>query len=456
MHVPLLMNHPFQSIAVLLVVVSLAACAHFPVNQPMNESISSLVAHPRDQADDLLVVLTFSGGGMRASALSYGVLQSLADSEITWKGRPRRLLDEVDVISAVSGGSFTAAYFGLFGDRIFRDYEEAFLKRNVDRELIGQLFSPSAWLKLGSKYYDRSEMAEDYYDQILFDGAIFADFKLRPGPQILINATDMTLGDGFTFDTMHYDLICSDLDQYSVARAVTASSAVPGVFSTVTLLNHAGECNYRAPAWVQSVLAKPDSGDDRINLARKIDSYQQVQERPYIHLLDGGLADNLGLRALMDKIRLHHRGPGREPRIELDSGLEKILIIVVNAAASPNTALNHIKDPPSVIDTVDVATTVQVNRYNEETQRLFRQRLEEWRQAIRVARCGDEHCDAEPDIYLVNASLQRLKNEDERDFLQHQPTSFALKADAVDRLIDAGRRLLVNSTEMQQFLGSVR
>lgn len=436
--------------------ISLAACAHFPVNLPLNESVAPVATTPSDQADDLLVVLTFSGGGMRASALSYGVLQSLADSKITWKGQSRRLLDEVDVISGVSGGSFTAAYYGLFGDRIFSDYEKAFLKRDVDRQLVGTLFHPSAWFKLWSRFYDRSEMAEDYYDQILFNGAIFADFQLRAGPEIMINATDMTLGDGFTFDQTHFDLICSDLEPFSVSRAVTASSAVPGVFSPVTLLNHASECSYQAPRWVGNILSDPTSGDERMNLARKIDAYQNIQERPYIHLLDGGLADNLGLRALIDKTRLHHSGPRSGPGVELSTRLEKILIVIVNAAAAPNTDLNHVKNPPSVVDSVDVATTVQVNRYNDETLRLFRKSLEEWREAMRILRCGDDHCDAEPDVYLVNASLQRLKDEDERDFLQHQPTSFALEADAVDRLISAGRRLLKDSTEMQQFLEVLR
>jgi NTE family protein len=446
------MNPQYRSIVLLLMAISLAACAHFPVNLPLNETVAPVVTTPSDQADDLLVVLTFSGGGMRASALSYGVLKSLADREIVWKGQSRRLLDEVDVISAVSGGSFTAAYYGLFGDRIFSDYEEAFLKRDVDRQLVGTLFHPSAWFKLWSRFYDRSEMAEDYYDQILFNGAIFADFQLRAGPEIMINATDMTLGDGFTFDQTHFDLICSDLEQFFVSRAVTASSAVPGLFSPVTLINHASECSYQAPRWVEKILSDPISGDERMNLARKIDAYQNIQERPYIHLLDGGLADNLGLRALIDKTRLHHNGPRSGPGVKLNSDLEKILIIVVNAAAAPNTDLNHVENPPSVIDSVDVATTVQVNRYNDETLRLFRKSLEEWREAMRILRCGDEHCDAEPDVYLVNASLQRLKDKDERDFLQHQPTSFALEADAVDRLIGAGRRLLQDSAEMQQFL----
>ena len=78
--------------------------------------------------NSLFVCLTFSGGGTRAAAFAYGVLKALnKERQITWPAGPSRsfrLLDEVDVISSVSGGSFTAGYYGLFGDGIFTDFEE--------------------------------------------------------------------------------------------------------------------------------------------------------------------------------------------------------------------------------------------------------------------------------------------------------------------------------------------
>ena len=61
-----------------------------------------------------LILLTFSGGGTRAAALAYGVLEELRDTTIFSNRKTIRLLDDVDNISAVSGGSFTAAYYGLF------------------------------------------------------------------------------------------------------------------------------------------------------------------------------------------------------------------------------------------------------------------------------------------------------------------------------------------------------
>lgn len=440
----------------LAVVMLVAGCAHFPVNRPLPEYIVKPEIRPLHRADDLLVVLTFSGGGSRASALSYGVLQALAKTEIWWDGKKRRLLDEVDVISSVSGGSFTAAYFALFGDRIFTEFEPKFLRRNVDGELVKRLFYPSNWFRLATLYYNRSELAEDYYDKILFKGATFADIDWRTAPEVLINATDITLGDGFSFDRTHFDLICSDLDSFPISRAIVASSAVPGLFSAVTIKNYSGNCAYRVPQWVNDVLKAPSKADSRLYLARKIAAYDDAEQRPYIHLLDGGLADNLGLRALVDRVRMHHSA--REGSVKgalLGLDLKKILVVVVNAAASPDTSLNLVDYPPSIATTVDIATTVQVNRYNDETLRVFQQNLEAWQQSIKVLRCGSEHCEKEPDFFLVDASLMRMDDRKEREFLQHLPTSFALEGDEVDRLIAAGRQLLQESPQMGAFLQSV-
>jgi hypothetical protein len=52
------------------------------------------------------------------------------------------LQHEVDVISSVSGGSFTSAYYGLRGNRIFDEFEECFLRKNVGGPLLGRVFNP--------------------------------------------------------------------------------------------------------------------------------------------------------------------------------------------------------------------------------------------------------------------------------------------------------------------------
>src|SRR3972149_7972761 len=115
-------------------------CAQYPPNSFLKE-FSPGKGYRRknisqaERSNRLLLILTFSGGGTRAAALAYGVLEELAKAEFSLEGRKRTLLDEVDTISSVSGGSFTAAYYGLFGRRIFEDFEEKFLKHDVEGHL---------------------------------------------------------------------------------------------------------------------------------------------------------------------------------------------------------------------------------------------------------------------------------------------------------------------------------
>jgi len=138
----------FKTILSCLFIILLTAChAHYPVNQSITsvdatENYSLAKESASERSEELLLILTFSGGGTRAAGFSYGILETLADTEIMIDGKRRRLVDEIDAISSVSGGSFTAAYFGLFGDRIFEDFETKFLKFNVQGELFGRILSP--------------------------------------------------------------------------------------------------------------------------------------------------------------------------------------------------------------------------------------------------------------------------------------------------------------------------
>lgn len=103
------------------------------------------------------------------------------------KGGRIRMLDEIDVVTGVSGGSFTALAYGLYGEKLFDIYETAFLKRNVQGELIRRVLSPMNW---GA--WSRSEVAAELYDEVLFHGATFADLDRGSGPFIGATATDIS------------------------------------------------------------------------------------------------------------------------------------------------------------------------------------------------------------------------------------------------------------------------
>lgn len=139
------------------------------------------------------------------------------------KGQRFRLLDGVDVITGVSGGSFTALAYGLYGEKLFDIYDSQFLKRDVQGELLARFLSPKNWSSLWSANWGRSEMAAELYDDILFKGATFKDLEEGNGPLISVMATDISSGSRIGFTASMFDVICSDLSAVPLSRAAAAS-----------------------------------------------------------------------------------------------------------------------------------------------------------------------------------------------------------------------------------------
>lgn len=435
--------------------------AHYPVNEKLTAVDNTKGYRTNtvtyDRSDELVVALAFSGGGTRAAALSYGVLQALRDTPITWDGRQRRLIDEIDTISSVSGGSFTAAYYGLFGDRIFEDFEEKFLKKDVQGELTGQLWNPVQWIKLGSPFYGRSEMAAEYYDEHIFEHKTFADLNAGNGPFVQINATDITNGTQFIFTQGIFDAFCSDLDSFTIGRAVAASSAVPILFSSLTINSYAGSCDYELPGFMKQALAVNDRTSRRYHLAKKYAAYMDFDKKPYIHLLDGGLTDNLGVRVFINRFALFD-DYWSVIKFSNKKNIRRLLVIVVNAQSELNLTTARLKTGISLIDTILGASKIPLNEYSFETMATLRYLLNEFDEGIVKSRCEERANNLQPlegcdDIahYLVEVNLDQLEDEIERTKLKHLPTSFRLKPDEIDALANAAKSIVYNSAEFQQF-----
>ena len=241
---------------------------------------------------NVAVLVSFSGGGTRAAALSYGVLKGMRDIEISDKDRDYRLLDQITTISSVSGGSFTAAYYGLYNEEIFNQYEDDFLYRDVSGSLLDIALSPTFWFSKDS----RTAAAVNFYNQALFKDATFNDMH-EASPRIIINSTDLGGGVRFSFLQEYFDLICSDVNDYSIANAVAASSAVPIIFEPVVLQNYS-QCDnsYTSISNVKNPIYLDSTRDGLV-------SYSNKDKRPYVHLVDGGISDNLGLLAVYDLVK---------------------------------------------------------------------------------------------------------------------------------------------------------
>lgn len=422
-----------------LLLLAVTACAHYPVNAPLPDALvrAPILDHQRGD-ESTLVVVTFSGGGTRAAALAYGAMQALAATPLD---EDRRLLDEVDLISAVSGGSFTAAYYGLHGDGMFTDYEARLLKRDIQSPILLSILWPGNWGDLLSDNYGRSELAADYLDKHLFDGAVLGDMR-KEGPAIQINATDVSRVRQFAFSPQQFALICSDWSQFPVSRAVAASSAIPLIATSVVLHNRAGQCNTQAPGWADPVRRNLHEDLRLREEAFQLNSYLDSRRRPFMHLFDGGLADNLGLRGAMERVGLTD-----DPLMRAASpwlrNTRRVVFIVVNAETPPSITVDSVSRPLELGDSASTASDVPIARYNVETRLLLRERLAQWRSGQRHActRNGDRNCDA-IETHLVEVSLDQIRDASRRRRLQAVQTRMGLPAKQVDELINAGRKLL--------------
>lgn len=444
-------NHMFVSVLLLMV----TGCSNTsPVlNRQLDASTvagvtgaSSLVTG-NSSNDDMALILTFSGGGTRAAALSYGVMQELRNTYLPTHGEKRSLLEETDLISSVSGGSFTAAYYGLYGDRIFTDYEVRFLKKTVQQGLIHTLLSPRSWLKLMPGLYNRGDLAADYFEQTIFSGKKFRDMR-KDGPRIVINATDLSTGISFPFTPESFRWICSDLDTYPVGRAVAASSAVPVLFSSIVLRNYP-DCR-PFPHQIKRLSEDASRNDEQAQGIRK---YQQKGEYPYLHLVDGGVSDNLGIRSILNVVAAQNGSFWETLKTYGLTHTRKVVFIVVNAADSTPAQIARSRADPGIGTTLSAVTTIQSRRYNLDTLDLLEHRFTEWEAQVKSERCkntAQPGC-AEISFYLVELNFKQLPVEQGQRLASYE-TSLELPSAQVDELISAGRTLLRNSPTFRQLV----
>jgi len=434
-----------SSLLVLLLVAS--GCASYGVihNQPIDESVATKSYSVKTwseaaRADDLLFILAFSGGGTRAAAMSYGVLQELRDTKIVSNGSVTSLLNEVDHISSVSGGSFTSAYYGLYGDRIFEDFEDEFLRKNVQGDLTLSLVRPIHWF--GSK--GRTERAIEYYNKNLFHDATFADM-MQPGrPMIVINASDLARGVRFSFIQDYFDMLCSDLSNFPVASAVAASSAVPVVFNPVVVENYSGCDEFEIPPHLIQ-LAK--ESDQLGQILEGLKSYNDKENRKFIHFVDGGITDNMGLRAMTDVVALSG-GPDSMVEVSQETVPERVVFLSVNASTEHNSDMDQTAKQPSMLAAMNAMTDVQLHRYNAATIDEAKRNMEIWAAQMSTP-------EKKVSTYFIDLNFKEVPQPQLKLFLNKIPTSFDLSDEQVDALITSARSLLLNDPDFKELISDI-
>ncbi|MDQ6612404.1 MAG: patatin-like phospholipase family protein [Gemmatimonadota bacterium] len=445
-------------------------CAHYTRNVALPDSIPSDFQRYRlrderrahSQNDSILVLVSASGGGTRAAAVVYGVLQEMAHTPL---GASTTLADEIDVISSVSGGSFPAAYFGLFGRTKLDEFYSKFLMWDAQKSLILSLVYPGLF-KLPSKTYSRIDLAERLWRSHLFGDHTIGDFQNGVHPFIIMNGTDFSSGGQFSFVSEFFEPLCSDVRKMPIARAVATSSAFPALLNPTSFRNFGGHCNYALPVWVSELVGpagnvdaghNPSSSESRekARAAAEVVSLQRASIRPYVHVMDGGIADNLGLRPLIRAVTQSDHGESLLP--DMNSGrIKKVLWVVINARTANSNPHDHLENPPSAIQVLDASAGRPMNRLTDESLEALGDRIVNRRTALaQICKRGENTSRSKSENvreYIVYVSFDRLMDARERSYFFEMPTTFGLPRKTVDDLVAFGRKAFRSSPELSWFL----
>ena len=438
-----------------------------PINQPLTANPAqveaALTPSVPDNYDDTVVALSFSGGGMRAAAFSYGVLTGFDQTRVPTRAGPVSLLDRLDFLSGVSGGSVLAAYYGLRGRAALADFKQRFLDVNAEAGLQTNLSLGNIARGLQGGVNDATAFPV-WLDAHLYNHATFRDLLSRPRPRVWINASDIYNRTAFIFAPVTFSALCSDLTTYPVSLAVAASAAVPVVFAPIVIKNYPGGCPVGLPSWVQRVRSDPTAAPLIKAYADALESYRSGAIK-YVKLLDGGLVDNYGL-AGFTIARLASNTPDGPLAPQEAVKLRRFLFLVVDSGRAPDGKWAQTVPGPSGVDLIMATSDTATNSGAIGSYSAFDATMADWKNALIRWRCGLSEAErrrlgAPPgwncrdvQFFISRITFNELGPQ-RAAALNAVETRFKLPPDQVNMLIAAGRDALAANPAFIAFMQSL-
>ncbi len=458
----------------ILAMTLLAGCVSGNFNQPDNqptEFVPELKGYGQHYApgfgEETVIGLSFSGGGMRASAFAYGAIKELAAHESRFRDSNKSLIEDVVFVAGVSGGSVPAAYFALHGASTIPSFRDDFLYKDPQSsfETSASLFSILSVLGGG---LNAKTGFQNWLDEHLFHDATFGDLARENAPILWINASDVYNNAVFTFDAETFAALCSDLEAYKLSEAVSAASAVPGVFSPIVIENFAGKCDYKEPEWIGRAINSPDSSLEVKNRALTFRRYRNREESTYLKLFDGGITDNLGLYGLVtQRERYDSLIAPISPKQAVS--IKDFLFVVVNASAKSGENIHKNVEGPNGVHVLGAVVNTLMATATSRTRDDFFHAMRKWRDDIVEYRCGlgeqrvreligdrrGWNCkDVQFDV--LDLSFEQVKDKNLRAQLEMIPTAYVLPRTQTDLLVKTSSELLRNNPRFSAFLNRVR
>lgn len=403
---------------------------------------------------DMLVLVAFSGGGKRSAAFGHGALRGMREVRLPGGST---LLSEIDMAAGVSGGSFPAAHLALNGERTFETFPDEFLRQDIEAWIYGTYLLPWNWHWLASPYEGTNDRMAGVYDRLMFHGATFADLGRQNRLLLSVNATDLSYGTPFAFTPGIFDLICSDRGAFPLARAVAASNGFPGVFTPITLENHRGpDC--RVPPPINDTTLGGSTDQRSRLLAASYGRYLSVERTRWIHLMDGGISDNLAMRHIANALIVMD-SEGRRLKERLRR-IRRVLVISIDGEATADPTLPQRRVVNGLLTILSTVSGGQIDNYNAETLLEVDEQLARFRTTLIGVRCEGarmiegRRCD-DVAVGLSHIALSNYPDAEIRRQLLAIRTGLTIPDADVALLLRAGQDMVARDAGLAGFLAAV-
>jgi NTE family protein len=174
------------------------------------------------------------------------------------------------------------------------------------------------------------------------------------------------------------------------------------------------------------------------------------------------VADNVGMRsvlAVLESMEALHRA-GVPTRLD---SVRRIVVFVVNSVSAPRIRWDESDSPPGAVRLLVQASGVPIDHYSYEAMELLKDKAARWQSLRRLRQAAAFAGNTDPaiagelkapdvEIFAIDVSFAALKDRAEFEYLNGQPTTFVLPAEAVDRLRAAAATIIKDSPEFQRLL----
>ena len=158
---------------------------------------------------------------------------------------------------------------------------------------------------------------------------------------------------------------------------------------------------------------------------------------PYLHCVDGGISDNLGLRIYLDAISHIELTPSL-----LDPRVRKVVFISINAMVHREKGWDRSARTPNSIPVVLAADARMVEHYSTDTLVWFHEAVNKLRRRSDLQ--------GKVEFYAIDLNFRQLADPAEAALFLNLPTAFDLNPDVVDKLRAAARTLLLQNPDFQK------